>query len=631
MSTLNNTYYTTTFTTDDLRNYSVEENFYKLEQLISNNVDLYSDRYLLTTGQQLLKVIAAGASITGFKTLLANRETYSASMQRMDSMLGYAETSGYSASRGSNEVIYLTVNPNISTVKSTRDTVGSVNGYDLIAQDTYSLASGVPITIKVKIGNRLTATRQIAGSNYRYIRFLETNISDDIKVYKNGAPTLYATEFKYLQEYPCIVISNPYNSIDIWFLNTDSSPVNPSDTWTIDYIEYVNTNYTLPDIKFDYGTVLKGSQFLASNPPESLEDLRINIPIYRNLQRQILANNDPVTYFKSLLSGVNDVNRTSLNTVHSLLTYYYIDKHLLTKNAIQNLEEQITPAYYFGYCPSTIIHPTLNLANLLITITLQDTSYQNLLYTQVASVVNNYNLLNTNLDLKALEYDINSIKDSKDYRYIKTARVSYSTISTTNTTYATIGTIYFDTNTNSIKRILDLKYKSGTEISTINTTIVTSTTTIENTYLTSGELLLEESRLIYGAPAFVSTTYYSNDTIVSLNDTTHYIVHPLYTLPIEPIWNSTLGDLTYDKNFIWLTCKYSLGDLPYTQGLPVKKGDTFKISDANLSVQLIGYQELITSLTTTNTTFTTLTTDTTSLACNWNSYNNLSYSIVLEE
>ena len=42
------------------KNYSIEANYQALEDLVQANPALWSDKYMLGTGQQLLRVIAAG-------------------------------------------------------------------------------------------------------------------------------------------------------------------------------------------------------------------------------------------------------------------------------------------------------------------------------------------------------------------------------------------------------------------------------------------------------------------------------------------------------------------------------------------------------------------------------------------
>lgn len=608
-----------------VKNYSVESNFSALEKLVESNPKLWDDKYLLGTGSQLLRIIAAGESANGVRTLQALYESLLGFMQRRDSILGFAETMGYSAPRGSNDVIKVVIKATSTVSIPARNVVGHVQNVDLVNIDPLVLNAGELYTFDAKVGNLNTESRSIVNTDYKYVRFLNDKISDDVLLYKNDEAIDYSSAFKdtinNTNDVVYVLLTNAYGSVDLFIVNkTEKSDVQASDVFSINFIEYTNINYTADEVVCDYGTVQQVISVTESTPPASIEDLRVDIPYFRDTQREVLANRDPSKLLKLALSGVESTTGTNLNTVHSLLSYKFADYHLIPDASLKEIEQTLAPIYYFGFCPSNIVQPIQFNTKLNIDITLMNPKIK---ITNIEDLVNNIlkqyeglppqNSLDVidPINLDDIESALNKLKID-DVPVIKTASVTLASTPVTGTTRFNLGEVYQQNN--KLYRVISFNYLSGNPLPIEYPT----------NYTTSGQLLLEKYRLIYGYDTLEPSTYYTVDQFVGINKLQIFRTHPNYTLQaIQPTWNTELGGYTYHNDLVWLTIKL-VGGSSYQAGAPAIKGMIVTPEGSQVSYQLIGFTKTLNSLDSTELNLVPLTNNQRTITNLWNSYTVLS-------
>lgn len=602
------------------KNYSIEANYQALENLVTNNPELWSDKYLLGTGNQLLRVIAAGQSANGVRTLQALYESCIGFMQRRDSLLGFAETNGYNAFRGSNDIIQVIVKANQTISIPERNIVGSVQNTDLVNIEPLILNAGETTSFQAKVGTLSIESKSIIDTEYKYIRFLNDRISNDVLLFKNDEPLNYVTEFKNAfsenQDVSYIMLTNAYGSVDVFILNKGNSDIiQASDIYSINFLEYVDINYSQQDIQFLYGDVLQVTSIEEGIAPESNENLRVNIPYFRDTQREVLANRDPQKILSLALPGVESTNGTNLNTVHSLVSYKYKDYHLIPDNTLKEYESELAPQYYFGFCPSNIVQPIQYRTKLDIEIVLKS---PRVIISDIESTVNSilegYQLLPettstgsiTPINLDDIESIINKLKVNNE-SVVKTAYVRLMQEPISGDTLLEPGGIY--SQNDKVYRIKNFKYQ-----------LDDIPTDFDNQYTPSGQVLLEKWRLIYGYTKLEAQEYYQTDDIVGISDTTIFRVHPNYTLPEnEPEWNPTVGEYTYVGDMVWLTRNLVAGTV-YKSGDYAIKGMIVTPENSQVSYQLIGFTKTLNSLESPELVTELLSDNQRTITNLWNSY-----------
>ena len=627
------------------KNYSIEANYQALEDLVQANPSLWSDKYLLGTGQQLLRVIAAGQSANGVRTLQALFETFIGNMQRKDSILGYGETMGYSAFRGSNDVLTIVAENTTGAPLAipARTVVGSVQGVDLVCLNPIVVNKDASFSFRAKVGNLKTESRSIADTEYKYIRYLSQNVSDDVQFYINNNLVSYYTAFKDVanteENVSYVLITNAYGSVDLFIVQkglvTDSNGnvdeiIDPNDIYTINFIEYTDLKYTANDITLTIGDIqltstgeLNVTQESAGEAPQGVESLRACIPYFRDTQREVLANRDPLKVLRLLMPNVENTSGSNLNAVHSLLSYKYKDYHLVPDVELLNgewvgyqdsqlatFEKELTPVYYFGFCPSNIYHPIqfntlLDVEIVLFSSLTEKTDVQ----TMLSNILSQYEKLPTitsitdpltnqpwvvPMNLDTVESEINKLVQNNT-EIVKTAYVNVHSDPVETGTTLYLGRYYNDgTNT---YRVVNFAFNSGNSIPS----------TITDTFTPCGQILLEKWRAIYGASQLKANTYYEAGAIVSLEDTplpsVCYRVHPLLLLGEEPEWNTELGDFTYDAGavtntvgLIWLTIELVPGTPTYSPLYRAIKSMIITPEGSSVSYQLIGFTKTVDNL-----------------------------------
>ena len=603
------------------RNYSVESNYKALEELISGNPKLWSDRYLLATGQMLLRVISAGQSANGVRTLQALAESMIGTMQRQDSILGFGETMGYNFFRGSNDVINVTITANTTAYIPARSVVGSVINVDLINVEELTLNEGETVTFKAKVGILNTESRRLVDTSYKYIRFLNDKISNDVLLYKNDELINYYTSFKDVVQSEAdtnyVLLTNAYKSVDVFVINKDiSESILASDVFTINFIEYTNLEYSTEDINCTYGDVESAVSVEQGLPPETLESARANIPYFRDTQREVLANRDPRKILQLCLSGTKSTTGRNLNSVHSLLSYKYDDYHLVTDEQLASFKPQLAPRYYFGFCPSDVVQPVMYRTGLDIEVVLKTSDVPlSDIRSQISAMLKKYETLpeidsigiTSTISLDDMEDTINKL-EVNGTKVVKTAYVNLAKTQYNPNTYVDLGRVYYRGDT--MVRAVNFQYHTSTPLPTV----------YNETYTESDQALLETWRLIYGYQPLSPNAYYRTDDIVGTDDTHIYRVHPYYQLPYsQPNWNTTVGELTYYNNFVWLTIKKVAGTT-YPAGSYAIKGMIVTPEDSDVSYQLIGFRKQIRDINSPEWLVEEVTEDTRKLTNLWNSY-----------
>ena len=172
-------------------------------------------------GVTQLELLAGLAEFFAYHSTMVKRETYLQEALQRTSNIGIAQTLGYSVFRGKNDHLSLTVVPSTDTTIKKYTVIGSVLGYDLVSLDTVSLNYEKPVTIRCVVGTLKQEVKSISTNKISRFRFTSPKVTEDICLYLNSTEVPIHTEYLKLDDDYYVVISNPNDSVDVFYLNRD--------------------------------------------------------------------------------------------------------------------------------------------------------------------------------------------------------------------------------------------------------------------------------------------------------------------------------------------------------------------------------------------------------------------------
>ncbi len=223
---------------------SQEEIKQALITFVQSKVDYASwrDFYESDTGVTFIEMLANFGSYNSYHTMVNRRENYLFDAKIRSSHVATAESLGYSVFRGKNAHLKLTFVANSTIGISKFDIVGSVAGYDLVANEDKNVVFGETTTLEVIIGNKIEESITVATEDIVVYRFLSEKVSEDfiLTLNDNVLPTSKLVTDMTIDKY--ITLTNSLDSLDVLYFNRfppeywmGSKPYNPN--------EYITPNY----------------------------------------------------------------------------------------------------------------------------------------------------------------------------------------------------------------------------------------------------------------------------------------------------------------------------------------------------------------------------------------------------
>lgn len=381
----------------------------------------WRDFYDSSVGTTLIDMLAGFAVFLSYKIYFTRNEVFLHSAQIRSSVLAIAETLGYSAFRGKNNHVSLTITPSQTKTIEKFEIVGTYGEYDLVSANSYSINSGVQTTIICIIGNHKTAELTVNTVDQVVHRFEVENISDDYIVKLNGSLLPTSEDYTKLLEDYYVVFSNYLNSIDLVYLNTGNYQYEVNDVLSVEYVEYEALDtIILSDLIFLYGTI--DSSFISINEqsPESLDSIRINAPLNHETQKIVRGRNDYKKVIKLLIDNCLDTNAQDISPAILEVTYVrslHTNLSSAEKTALLASLETYRP---FGIPLPQISDPIEVSIDLDITMKILDPNVvESTITTDIDEVLSSYkDKLGITIDLSDIEHYIN------ENSYVKTTRIT---------------------------------------------------------------------------------------------------------------------------------------------------------------------------------------------------------------
>jgi len=209
----------------------------------------WKDFFASSVGMTMVELVAGFGTYLAMKIVATRREVFLTSAMLKSSALAIGETLGYSASRGINYHMNLTVTSDslVPQLFNKFDELGVYGNYSVYAAESFTLnASPATTNVEVIVGNLVSdITLQITSSDPQIFRFTEPNVSEDYELYLNDLLLPTSKYFKDLLNDKYLVLTNYVNSLDIVYLNNGYFVITSSNNTVIFGSNYSGGNVTL--------------------------------------------------------------------------------------------------------------------------------------------------------------------------------------------------------------------------------------------------------------------------------------------------------------------------------------------------------------------------------------------------
>lgn len=319
----------------------------------------WKDFFDSSTGKQIIKLIAGLGTFLEYNIITARRETFLPYVTNRTSGIASSNTLGYSPYRGRNAVVSLTIVPNISSLLPKYSIIGTVKEKDLILLEDTIFNAGVSNTFLACVGNLLDETITVDTESIASFRFTQNNMSQDVRVLLNDVEMASSERILDLINQKFVIQSNVNGAVSVMYLNLDTFPIRYTigDKLKVQYLELNNFSFNLSNIICDIGTISTSSFDTVFQDVESLDNIKINAPLFHETQFTIRGRDDYMKVFRLLDSNIEDTNYTDVSAAIVKLTYVTDNLSLFSDIQLFNFIQRLIGYRPMGLEPPTIKHP----------------------------------------------------------------------------------------------------------------------------------------------------------------------------------------------------------------------------------------------------------------------------------
>jgi len=328
------------------------------------------DFFNSSTGQTFIDLVASMATMLNYNVVVARRESYLRYAENRSSVIGAAQTLGYSSNRGRNPVIKINVTPTITGVLNKFFPVGSVKDKDLVLLEDTIVNSGVAVDLEVVIGNLKEEEVTATGDAPASFRFTQNGVSEDIRVFLNDTEVPLSSRILDLVNGYFVSQSNPWGSVDIKYINlsTFEYTYNTGDKIKLEWVDHQNTTFIESDLKFDFGTINSYETVSIFQDVEDKESVRINAPLANETQFVIRGRDDYLKIFKFLETTLVDTNQRDITPAVIGIVGVRDDLSIFSDSEKTDLIAAFDRP--MGVAPPTIEDPAIRFKDLDVVLTL---------------------------------------------------------------------------------------------------------------------------------------------------------------------------------------------------------------------------------------------------------------------
>lgn len=398
-----------------------------LQSYIQNKSDVTStwkDFYTAGAGQTVLELDAAVAAFYAFHFIIGRRESFLTVAQNYNSVVGGALDKGYNCSRGHNVHIRIQVVPTKTQSLSKWSIVGSYGEYDVVLLEDAILNKGIATTIDCVIGNSSVQSVPIKTTDLQQFVFTAANTTDDVRLILTDREVPFSTELKDAVNDNYIMLTNPYGSVDVFYLNNGNYKYTVADTLNLQFIERNNITFgsiSKSTLVIDVASQVDDIILIEDRlDVEDKEHIRIAAPIYHETNNVVRARKDYVKFLKENNALIIDANDKDLNPGLIALTYLKKYDSEAGTSLLTAQEKQDYVKFMMSICPDGVakafIEDPVRVVRSLA-ITLWQKSNENIQATiedDIDNILDTYrDRLAPILDLNQIEHDIEQLPGVK--------------------------------------------------------------------------------------------------------------------------------------------------------------------------------------------------------------------------
>lgn len=398
-----------------------------LQSYIQNKSDVTStwkDFYTAGAGQTVLELDAAVATFYAFHFIIGRRESFLTVAQNYNSVVGGALDKGYNCSRGHNVHIRIQIVPTKTQSLSKWSIVGSYGEYDVVLLEDAILNKGIATTIDCVIGNSSVQTVPIKTTDLQQFVFTAANTTDDVRLILTDREVPFSTELKDAVNDNYIMLTNPYGSVDVFYLNNGNYKYTVADTLNLQFIERNNITFgsiSKSTLVIDVASQVDDIILIEDRlDVEDKEHIRIAAPIYHETNNVVRARKDYVKFLKENNALIIDANDKDLNPGLIALTYLKKYDSEAGTSLLTAQEKQDYVKFMMSICPDGVakafIEDPVRVVRSLA-ITLWQKSNENIQATiedDIDNILDTYrDRLAPVLDLNQIEHDIEQLPGVK--------------------------------------------------------------------------------------------------------------------------------------------------------------------------------------------------------------------------
>lgn len=398
-----------------------------LQSYIQNKSDVTStwkDFYTAGAGQTVLELDAAVAAFYAFHFIIGRRESFLTVAQNYNSVVGGALDKGYNCSRGHNVHIRIQIVPTKTQSLSKWSIVGSYGEYDVVLLEDAILNKGIATTIDCVIGNSSVQSVPIKTTDSQQFVFTAANTTDDVRLILTDREVPFSTELKDAVNDNYIMLTNPYGSVDVFYLNNGNYKYTVADTLNLQFIERNNITFgaiSKSTLVIDVASQVDDIILIEDRlDVEDKEHIRLAAPIYHETNNVVRARKDYVKFLKENNALIIDANDKDLNPGLIALTYLKKYDSEAGTSLLTAQEKQDYVKFMMSICPDGVakafIEDPVRVVRSLA-ITLWQKSNENIQATiedDIDNILDTYrDRLAPVLDLNQIEHDIEQLPGVK--------------------------------------------------------------------------------------------------------------------------------------------------------------------------------------------------------------------------
>jgi hypothetical protein len=548
----------------------------------------WKDFFSSSAGAIIIDFLAGIAAFILYHVVVARREAYLSTATNMSSNIGIAQNLSYSVFRGRNVRLRVTIAPIAQPVIINRwQSVGNVNDFEVIALESKIINVGDTDDIIVVVGEVVTESIFVDSNIKKPFRFKSPLVSDDVRLFQNGNELEYTTQLKDLIKDKHVLISNVIGAVDLYYLNNNAPLYETGDTFSIEFIRLANIELQISQLILGIPNVANISVESLYRPPETINEIKVNAPLYFETQFTIRGRNDFKKIFKALDSTIIDTNGRDYSSAIVELTYVRNDLTHFTNAELNQFlttisDEDILP---YGVTPSPIRRPIRNEVSFDIKLSLLEITNENLIDVLSDKLLKYQRRLGIRIDKSIIENEINTLP------YVKANRVTDTLLIRQDATFYTNKQFIVE-NVNcgepKFEFLNHIRKSSNTEpVWPLN----------DGDIITDGRVFWEaRDQRICNLPDWeANKNYRIGDKIKPLNGPLELIFVVIATENLsnnaQPLWNQNIGNITYDNELIWQAVPFTGTPSSWTTNTNYFIGDTvIPFTNAPFLVQVVGFR-----------------------------------------